>query len=244
MNKENDAITKTPQFYLVMLILFVMGLGTIATVWRTVELGVMAIGAWTIWSSYQQIKQRKKAYLQEVFSQLLEENNGCITALDLAMKGNISAPAAKKYLERRAQEFAAEFEMNQQGGILYLFTTAKSARAIEVKVVSPEPVEKPLPESTEIRRQLKDDPAVSVNIDYPNNYGREIEDEKSEIAQSPLNQAKLAKRLQVHSSTVSKRKINANFDEWSRNLDPEGVAWTYSPETKRFYPMTDLENDG
>lgn len=239
MNKENDAITKSPQLYLVMLIFIVAILGTIATAWRTIELGTMAIGAWTIWTFYQQRKQSQQEYLKGLFYQLIQENHGYITALDLAMKANISAQAAGRYLEQRAEEFAAEFEVNQQGGVLYLFTTAKSASAIEVKVVAPEPVGKPLPKPTEIRRQLKDAAAVSVNIDEPKDSGEEIEEKNPEIANSPLNQAKLAKRLQVHSSTVSKRKLNANFDEWSRNLDPEGVAWTYSPETKRFYPMTD-----
>lgn len=244
MNQENEAITKTPQFYLVMLIFIIAILGTIATAWRALELGTMAIGAWTIWTFYQQRRQSQQAYLKELFYQLIQENHGYITALDLAMKANISAQAAVQYLERRAEEFAAEFEVNEQGGVLYLFTTAKSARAIDVKFFTQEPVKKTLPKSTERRRQLKDFPAVSVNRDEPKDSGREIEEINQEIAQSPLNQAKLAKRLQVHSSTVSKRKINANFDQWSRNLDPEGVAWQYSPETKRFYPMKQLANDG
>ncbi|MBO1347326.1 MAG: hypothetical protein EBE86_007985 [Hormoscilla sp. GUM202] len=76
MNKENEAIAKTPQFYLVMLILIVMVLGTIATAWRTIELGVMAIGTWTIWTFYQQRKQSQQAYLKELFYQLIQENNG------------------------------------------------------------------------------------------------------------------------------------------------------------------------
>jgi len=225
MNQENEAITKNPQFFLVMLILIVTILGTIATAWRMLELGVMAIGAWTIWSGYQQRRQSKQEYLKALFYQLIQENNGYISPLDLAMKANISAPEAEKYLELRAQEFSASSQANQKSGILYLFTTAKSASAIEVKVVSPEPVEKPLPESTEKLPQLKASPG---------------EDRK--IAKSHLNQSQLAKRLQVHSSTVSKKKLNANFDEWSRLLDPEDVAWKYSPETKRFYPMTDWEH--
>jgi len=130
MNKENEAITQKPQFFLVMLILIVMALGTIATAWRTIELGVMAIGAWSLWSSYQHRKQSKQEYLKELFYQLIQENNGYITALDLAMKANISAREAGEYLELRAKEFAAEFQVNQQSGILYLFTTAKSASAI------------------------------------------------------------------------------------------------------------------
>ena len=136
MNEENDAITKTPQFYLVMLILIVMVLGTIATAWRTLELGVMAIGAWKIWTFYQQRKQSQQAYLKDLFYQLIQENQGYITALDLAMKANISARAAGKYLERRAREFAAEFEVNQQGAKALLAGCARLETPPKVLCVS------------------------------------------------------------------------------------------------------------
>jgi hypothetical protein len=49
-----------------------------------------------------------------------------------------------------------------------------------------------------------------------------------------LIQAELAKRLDVHSSTVGKRKSDPDFTEWSQSRDPEGIAWAYSPETKEF----------
>jgi hypothetical protein len=52
-----------------------------------------------------------------------------------------------------------------------------------------------------------------------------------------LIQAELAKRLDVHSSTVGKRKSDSDFPEWSQSRDPEGIAWIYSPETKEFLPM-------
>ena len=52
-----------------------------------------------------------------------------------------------------------------------------------------------------------------------------------------LIQSELAKRLGVYSSTVFKRRDDPQFSEWSRNRDPDGIAWTYSKETKEFFPL-------
>ena len=48
-------------------------------------------------------------------------------------------------------------------------------------------------------------------------------------------QSELAKRLDVHSSTVYKRRSEPNFTDWTRNRDPEGLAWGYTEETKEYY---------
>jgi hypothetical protein len=61
-------------------------------------------------------------------------------------------------------------------------------------------------------------------------------DNKQQDSQS-LIQAELAKRLDVHSSTVGKRKSDPDFSEWSQSRDPEGIAWKYSPENKEFLPL-------
>lgn len=50
-----------------------------------------------------------------------------------------------------------------------------------------------------------------------------------------LIQSELAKRLNVYSSTVYKRRDDPDFPEWTRNRDPEGIAWGFSAETKEFY---------
>ncbi len=51
----------------------------------------------------------------------------------------------------------------------------------------------------------------------------------------PLTGVKLARRLGVSASTLSKFKYRANFSEWSRDLDPAGIAWSY--ENKLFVPQ-------
>jgi hypothetical protein len=48
-------------------------------------------------------------------------------------------------------------------------------------------------------------------------------------------QSELAKRLDVHSSTVYKRRSEPNFADWTRNRDPDGLAWGYLEDTKEYY---------
>jgi hypothetical protein len=50
-----------------------------------------------------------------------------------------------------------------------------------------------------------------------------------------ISQTDLAKRLDVHPSTLYKRRSDVSFSEWTRNRDPEGVAWGYQRDTKEFY---------
>jgi hypothetical protein len=50
-----------------------------------------------------------------------------------------------------------------------------------------------------------------------------------------ISQVDLAKRLDVHASTIYKRRGDVSFADWTRNRDPEGVAWGYDRETKEFY---------
>jgi hypothetical protein len=57
-------------------------------------------------------------------------------------------------------------------------------------------------------------------------------------ANSPLVkiiQSELAKRLDVHSSTIYKRRSEPNFTDWTRNRDPDGLAWSYLEDTKEYY---------
>ncbi len=48
-------------------------------------------------------------------------------------------------------------------------------------------------------------------------------------------QSELAKRLDVHSSTIYKRRSEPDFTDWTRNRDPEGLAWAYAEENKEYY---------
>jgi hypothetical protein len=48
-------------------------------------------------------------------------------------------------------------------------------------------------------------------------------------------QSELAKRLDVHSSTIYKRRSEPDFTDWTRNRDPDGLAWAYAEDSKEYY---------
>ncbi|WP_310490011.1 hypothetical protein [Chamaesiphon sp. VAR_69_metabat_338] len=65
-----------------------------------------------------------------------------------------------------------------------------------------------------------------------------ISSESTLPAETPvitILQSDLAKRLDVHSSTVYKRRSEPNFTDWTRNRDPDGTGWGYSVATKEYY---------
>lgn len=53
----------------------------------------------------------------------------------------------------------------------------------------------------------------------------------------PLTQAELADRFggKQHRVNISKKKYD--LTEWSKSKDPDGIAWEYRAETKKYYPL-------
>jgi len=54
-----------------------------------------------------------------------------------------------------------------------------------------------------------------------------------------LRQKDLPMRLNVPPSTLASAKKRPDFSEWSQERDPDGIAWRWNPEIKRFVPVVD-----
>lgn len=87
------------------------------------------VGGWLSWSLVQQNKKEKallleseQKRLQFVFLELVESNSGTITVLQMAKNADISTQKAKEYLDDKAKELNASFEVNENGNILYRFS--------------------------------------------------------------------------------------------------------------------------
>ncbi len=229
---------------------------------------------WSIWQQY-----RWKQWSKQVnpdFNQLIKENQGCLTALDLSMKANLSASAARWFLDKKAEEFGAQRRVYQDKGTVYYFLTASALGSIfddseplfELESESftnqePESIEPPsqkevspsksefstsdAPEPLEPSEEKEQSSSVGTSstdeveadlesLDEPKDLWAESSDKEQNASQG-LIQAELAKRLDVHSSTIGKRKSDPDFSEWSQSRDPEGIAWEYAPETKEFLPL-------
>jgi hypothetical protein len=278
-----------------------------------VLLAVFAISiSLRIWQQYQWQQWSKQ--VNPYFNQLIKENQGCLTALDLSLKANLSAWAARRFLDKKAEEFGGQRREYEGKGTVYYFLTASSLGSIfedseedsepplelesediaspALKLIEPPTLEEQnltesqsttsdatehlnapveelnLPEQSttkdateSVKAPIEEESGSSVEVaptidkvdtdlepltlqkpeheEAPNEKEDSWEhlEDKNKPSFKPLIQAELAKRLDVHSSTVGKRKTDEDFPEWSQSRDPEGIAWEYNPETKEFVPV-------
>lgn len=224
MSQDNKPLTKNSQSHLIALIPILIVIGVVSLVWREILLGGLAIYGWRVWSQQQQNKLAHQAYLKELFYELIQENRGCVTHLDWAIKANLTSDKAREYLKARAEEFSAELDLNEQGALVYRFSIERSPQTLEKKG------DRPPQQTIEVSPIVADEPSLEKEV-------TPIGVKPSVVAIEPLIQSQLAKRLNVHPSTLSKKKIKPDFSEWSRSQDPEGIAWKYLKDEKQFFPF-------
>ena len=257
-------------------------------------LGVtLAIAGGNIWQSYEWSKTARS--IDPVFQELIIQNRGEITSLDLSLNAKVSGSVSDRYLTAKAGEFGTGSRQHPDLGQVYYFVTvstlgrifddselespaimpattpvaafeqivrqpelavAEVVRQPEVNNAVAESIDANLPLSAETTFtpvvaeatqtvELSSDPikspdrtaaAIVAEID-PEIIPDSAQTHDREPA-SPLVliiQSELAKRLDVHSSTIYKRRSEENFTDWTRNRDPEGIAWGYAEATKEYY---------
>jgi hypothetical protein len=52
---------------------------------------------------------------------MLQDNHGRVTVLGFAMQSQLPAAHARQYLDEKAQEFNANFKVNEEGAVSYHF---------------------------------------------------------------------------------------------------------------------------
>lgn len=99
-------------------------------------LGVPSVllGGWLALGAYRQGQQEKKAIAQpagdrlhSAFFRLLQAGNGYITILQFALETQLTATAARQYLDEKAKEFDATFDVSNEGAISYYFPGLNTA---------------------------------------------------------------------------------------------------------------------
>jgi hypothetical protein len=79
----------------------------------------------TLWFTGQQQDQaREAARLRNAFFRLVQQGQGRATVLDFAIAAKLDGDRAKAYLDDRAREFNADFEVSEAGAVLYRFNLA------------------------------------------------------------------------------------------------------------------------
>jgi hypothetical protein len=256
---------------LVLILPVAMVLVIIFTAWPFILVAIaLAIGL-KIWDNYQWQQSCKK--VNPSFLQLIKENQGSLTPMDLSVKANLTGRSAKRFLERKAEEYGAQRRNYHEQGTVYQFLTVSALGSIfdDSDLATPEEEEQKEEPKTSVPPEPSAQVASSPSPQVPSfsaiaqlanekQESQPIEQEeipktpeaietKEEVSEAPaeeevkpkleLIQADLAKRLDLTSSTIARRKTNADFSQWSQSKDPEGLAWKYLPKTQTFVPIED-----
>ena len=80
-----------------------------------------AVGVWYGVDAFTQERRSRREHLQRTFYAMVEAHNGEFSLLQYAKTADISGQQARAYLDERAQEFNATFEVDMDGGIIYRF---------------------------------------------------------------------------------------------------------------------------
>lgn len=108
--------------------LFILGL-ILALVGAVLVVALVAapvVGIGWLWQHYHQKRRNQESHLNTTFYQLLQENFGRLGVLEFALKSNLTGLEAKQYLDQRAREFSANFEVTEDGEVLYCFPSLKT----------------------------------------------------------------------------------------------------------------------
>lgn len=248
--------------------------------WPVLLCLAILIVAFKIWQDYQWQKWCRE--IDPCFNKLIKENQGYLNPIDLSVKANITAKAAKIFLSRKSKEYGLSPKTVKDKGVVYYFPTASALGSIfDDSDIFDDSEEEPALNSYQLA--AKDTSRLSVRGIAQlakQEQGQTKPETKSEehVAETPLVahtsakesepqavatpeeppardsstsetasidagqsliQAELAKRLDLNSSTVGRRKSDPDFSQWSQSKDPEGIAWKYVPETKLFIAVSE-----
>ena len=242
---------------LVLILPFAFGFVILYKLWPLILLLAILIVGYKVWEEYQWRKFCEQN--DPCFNQLIKENQGYLTSIDLSVKANLSSKSANAFLTRKSNEYGIKPQKVKDKGLVYYFPTASAFGSIfddsdieddsdtepvlsyqlKAQENSKSPVKgiAQLAKEEQSQKASESAPQESAAVAQLTKPKTETETEvaatNSENSQS-LIQAELAKRLDVNSSTVGRRKTDADFPEWSQSKDPEGLAWKYVAETKMY----------
>jgi hypothetical protein len=231
--------------FLVLIIPLAFGMVLLYQAWPFLLLLFGLSVIWRIWDNYQW--QRWCYQVNPCFNQLIKDNRGCLTPMDLSLKANMSGRSARRFLERKAEEYGAQRKL-QEGSPIYYFITSSALGSIfddseprsgdeedEESEISPSKTASKLlnPAGNAIAQLAELKEARQQSHNPPPQSSANSQEAPEGLA---LIQSELAKRLDINASTVGRRKSEPDFPQWSQSKDPDGIAWKYDPETKLFVP--------
>lgn len=235
---------------LVLIIPVAFAIVIICQLWPVLLGLAISIISWKVWQNYQWRKWSEQ--VNPYFNNLIKENRGYLTPLDLSLKANLSPRAAKAFLERKSAEYGTSPKEIKDKGVVYYFPTASALGRIfdDSEPFGDFDEEETRDETSQVTTDTSSTALENtVSFKEITQLAKQQSDSTTEAISTsteaiatdvePINQAELAKRLDVNSSTVGRNKVKseADFAMWSQSKDPEGIAWKYLEQNNEFVPL-------
>ena len=255
---------------LVLILPVAFGFVILYKLWPLLLFLAILIVAFKFWQNYQW--QKWCGEINPYFNQLIKENRGYLTPVDLSVKANLTARAAKEFLSRKSDEYGTEPKIIKDKGKVYYFPTAsalgsifddsepeaslnsyqlaaKDTGKLSVRGIAQLAKQEQNQENNSVKNSQElssvaqltkpessqESSQSAATIEAASEVNSSATKETASInAGHSLIQAELAKRLDLNSSTVGRRKSDPDFEEWSQSKDPEGIAWRYESESKLY----------
>ena len=109
---------------LVLIIPMAFAIVIICQLWPVLLGLATVIISWKTWQNYQWRKWCR--IVNPFFNELVRENRGYLTPMDLSLKGSLSLRSAKAYLERKSEEYGTQPQKVKDKGVVYYFPTASA----------------------------------------------------------------------------------------------------------------------
>ncbi|MGH2416355.1 MAG: hypothetical protein ACRDEA_22215 [Microcystaceae cyanobacterium] len=113
---------------LVIILPLAVAIVVLFTAWHWILLFIGLSLAWQLWKTYQW--QQWCQQVNPFFNQLIKDNRGCLTPMDLSLKANMTAISAQRFLEKKAEEYGAQRKVLEGTGTVYYFLTASALGGI------------------------------------------------------------------------------------------------------------------
>ena len=301
---ERAINTKGATGFLLVLIPAALTMSALFVAWPVILGVTLLIAGGNVWQNHEWSKTVQS--IDPVFKQLIVQNRGEISPIDLSLKANISGKVSQRYLATRADEFGTGSRQHPDRGQVYYFVSIStlgtifddSEQELELPAIAPAttpvavfqtvatpiaaipeqlvstatilPIAKAIPIVTAIveplapptiplplessaglsnlRQLFDEEPAPTTTLANLETAVTEpvvepvvetvVEIAPRSLPDTPMVtiiQSELAKRLDVHSSTIYKRRSEPDFTDWTRNRDPDGLAWGYAEAAKEYY---------
>jgi hypothetical protein len=261
---EKVIYPKNAPYFLLILVPAALALSTIFVAWRQILVGMgifVGIGIYQLkkWGEtvrsidpfFQRLIVQNRGEISPIDLTIAANISGSQANKYLAEKAQEFGTGSRQYADRgqiyyfiSVSTLGSIFDDSEDVDIIPISSSKTAIAALEAAPISATDIAVDPSVAIEMPSvAAPEDPVVENSSFELDKLSKLVDDIPTPIANSlPIDrsvvkiiQSELAKRLDVHSSTIYKRRSEPDFIDWSRNRDPEGLAWAYAEDTKEYY---------